>query len=1249
MSQNDVSEKNKIVLFVVDSGFELSKNKLEHLSAIIGNKHKIFVLENSKIDKTVKEELLKSQSDVLILNSETEITPGFFEEMEVVLKIHDKHGIVCPRSNNAGITTLPFENYTNKIADKFDPEKSFVLWEKIKNLLPSYAIIPSVEPLCVLIKNDLISNFGFGQICEIVNKVSLNKFACRVNRAGYSIVQANRAFVYNRKNFKTDDTEIGEINAIYPEYEKKISDYIDFYLHPLERFASVFLQQKPKFLFYLADLPPVYSGTSISALGFWQNNRQKLCEFFDVYVYIPQKTFEFFKKEFSEVPNVIYAEKKLEGIFALAYKPYQIFSFEDLCLLNKKALKFVFTLLDVIALRCDYLREKNRFAAAKQALLWADGATCISDYVKEDAEKFFNLKLNLTTVYPYAIDEISKEPPIKNDKILLIGNSFAHKIIAETLVFLKNIPNLTVLGSEPRADYPQVVFHPSGKLDKTELENLYREANILIYPSQYEGFGIPLLEAAKFNKPIIAHDNPCSREIAEKFGINNVYFYKRLDELEKIIQKINALSVTPQNKPPISWSDLSAKIFDFLVNIHYCPLDVKKLSDRNNFLSPIKQTEEKKENLQKNININMTEQKTNQSTGRDNNTANFFKDKFEKSFYVLKKYPGYVVKSPGLVKDFFATLFKRGPYQAMQNAYDFIKLQEVRVKEVIVAPNVKKAEQAKVEDLNVRYNNFVVQREKELLKIKEYLEEADGFQAKPKISLLCVLRKSKVADINRTVESLQNQLYKNWNLLLGIVDNDENFKKEITQSASQNERIKTFDLEEQKNPYEFLLNATETEYFGLMDAGDALAPDALYETIKTLKSFPDAEFIYADEDRINQKNEYFFPYFKPDWSPDLHLSTNYTNRFAIYKKSSIIAAGGFEEQYDTFPDFDLSLKITEKTDKIQHISKVLYHKKSENKTDYFDPEDYSRFLQERKALVSAIYRRKLNAKLQDGLFPPYYLRYAIKENSFASIIIPTKDKVGLLKNCIESILKKTAFTNYEIIIIDNNSKEAATEEYYEFLKKVYPEKIKVIKYNQPFNFSAINNYAVKQAKGDVYVFLNNDTVIINEDWLTVLVEQAQRKEVGAVGCKLLYPNRTLQHGGVIIGLSKDNYTNHAFLLYPETHPLTDAVRNFNAVTAACIAVRKEVFEEIKGFDEIFAVPFNDIDLCLRLRSKNYLVIYTPLTQIYHLESATRGVQDWPEDTRIFKERWGELIFKTDKYYNSNLSSDPYKTFEWRGY
>lgn len=1233
--QNAVSEKNTTVLITAGSGFELSKKNLEILSEFFGPHSPVLILNESKFDSKTKEEILKSKNDILILSSNAELTDGCLQEMEKVLKDHDKHGLVCPRSNNSG---------------SFDQNKDYVLWQKIANLLPPYNTIPSVEPFCVLIKNDLIKNFGFLEMCETFDYVSLNKFICHINRAGYSAVQANRYFVYNKNSTTNNKAEDKKIISTYPEYEKKINDYMDFYLHPLERFAPVFLQPKPKFLFYLADLPPVYSGTSISALSFWQHSRQKLCDFFDVYIYIPRQTFEFFKKQFGDVPHVIYAEDEIREIFALAYKPYQIFNPEDLRLLNKVALKFAFTLLDIISLRCDYLRQKERFYTAKQALIWADGATCISDYVREDTEKFFNSKFDLKTIYPYAIDEISKEPSSQTDKILLIGNSFAHKLTKQAIVFLKNVSNLTVLGSEPLPNYPQITFHPSGKLNNEEMESLYHTAKILIYPSQYEGFGIPLLEAAKFNKPIIAHDNPCSREVVEKFQINNVYFYKQLEEIEGMIDKISAESIKPQNELAISWSDLSSQLTDYLIKIHSAALDMKKFSNRHEFLSLMELSKEKKESLQKNIILNMSDKKQNQSGGiNDKIATSFLKDKFEKSLYVLKKYPSYVFKNPELIKNLFVTLFKRGPYQAMQNAYDFIKLQENRVKETPVSPTIKKEEAVKIEDQQAKYNDFIIQREKELLKIKEYLEEADGFQSQPPIAMISTLRQTKSADISKTVESLQNQLYKNWILFLGIKNIDEDAKKNIRRFADNDQRIKIFELTEEKNNYEFLFNKLETDYFGLIDIGDTLAPDAFYETIKTLRAFPDTEFIYADEDRINQKNEYFFPYFKPDWSPDLHLSSNYTNRFAIYKKSVIIASGGFEEKYESYPDFDLSLKITEKTNKIQHISKILYHKKSENKTDYFDPEDYPRFLQERRALLTAIERRHLKAKLQDGLFPPYYLRYEIKENSFASIIIPTKDKVGLLKNCIESILKKTSFANYEIIIIDNNSKETSTKEYYEFLKEVYPDKIKVVEYNQPFNFSAINNYAVKKAKGDVYVFLNNDTIIINEEWLTVLVEQAQRKEVGAVGCKLLYPNRTLQHGGVIIGLSKDNYTNHAFLMYPETHPLTDIVRNFNAVTAACIAVRKEVFDEINGFDEIFAVPFNDIDLCLRLRAKDYLVIYTPLTQIYHLESATRGVQDWPEDTRIFKERWGELIFKTDKYYNPNLSSDPYKTFEWRGY
>ena len=273
----------------------------------------------------------------------------------------------------------------------------------------------------------------------------------------------------------------------------------------------------------------------------------------------------------------------------------------------------------------------------------------------------------------------------------------------------------------------------------------------------------------------------------------------------------------------------------------------------------------------------------------------------------------------------------------------------------------------------------------------------------------------------------------------------------------------------------------------------------------------------------------------------------------------------------------------------------------------------------KKALMDAVERRKLDAEVIDGLFPSSCrIKYNIVGNPKISIIIPTKDKVEVLQTCIESILEKTDYSNYEIIVVDNQSTEEITFEYYEKIEN--NPKIKILKYSEKFNFSAINNFAVSQIESDYIIFLNNDTEVISREWLSAMLEYAQRKDVGAVGAKLIYPNNTIQHAGVI-GLDLEELvgTVHKHLPRHDTGYFgrIQVVNNLSAVTAACMMMRKKVFEEVGGYEENLAIAFNDVDLCLKIREKGYLIVYTPYVEFYHYESLTRGYEDTPDKKARF--------------------------------
>ncbi len=409
----------------------------------------------------------------------------------------------------------------------------------------------------------------------------------------------------------------------------------------------------------------------------------------------------------------------------------------------------------------------------------------------------------------------------------------------------------------------------------------------------------------------------------------------------------------------------------------------------------------------------------------------------------------------------------------------------------------------------------------------------------------------------------------------------------------------------------------------------------------------DIDFLYSDEDKIDENGKIrSSPHFKPDFAPDTLRSYNYICHFSIIKTSLFLAVGGFRPGYEGSQDYDLFLRVTEKAKHIVHIPQILYHWRE---TAYSTARNIGvkPYVVEaaRNALLSHLERLGMPGAVEDGVAPTTYgVRYSISGEPLVSVIIPNKDHVNDLKTCLNSVLSKTTWTNYEILIVENNSTAAATFQYYETLKD--ETRVRVINYTGGFNYSAINNLGAREAKGDFLLLLNNDTEVLSPDWMTRMLEHAQRRDVGAVGAKLYYPDNTIQHAGVILGLN--TLADHAFKnvqkevigYFGRTH----LIQNASIVTAACMMIRKDVYFEMGGLDETFAVAFNDVDLCMKLRQKGYLIVFTPYAELSHYESKTRGLEDTPKKKKRFHaevlrfyERWGFPNVLRDPYYNPNLS------------
>ncbi len=533
------------------------------------------------------------------------------------------------------------------------------------------------------------------------------------------------------------------------------------------------------------------------------------------------------------------------------------------------------------------------------------------------------------------------------------------------------------------------------------------------------------------------------------------------------------------------------------------------------------------------------------------------------------------------------------------------------------------------------------------------LQMKKQFKNSPKISVIVPMYKTKEKFFKDLVKCMINQTYSNWELCLadGSPEPNENLKKYY----EQDERIKYKFLGENKGiagNTNSAIEMTTGEYIALLDHDDILADYALFEVINCINKYPNAEFIYSDEDKIDENDNRYDAYFKPDFAPDTLRCQNYICHFSIFKKELMDKLQGFKVDYDGAQDYDIFLRMSEltKTENIKHIPKILYHWRvhSESTAKLNSNAKNYAFEAGKKAIEDHLKRIGLEGTVSEGCIEGIYrIDYKVKGEPKVSIVIPNKDGRDILKVCVDSILEKTTYKNYEIVIVENNSE---TEEIFEYYKQIEQnEKIKVVKYpNKGFNYSAIINYGVKESEGEYIVQLNNDTELITQNWLEIMLGFVQREDVGAVGVKLYFPDETIQHAGIIVGIG--GIAGNRFKSIPKDghgyFAKESMIENLSAVTAACIITPKSIYEEVGWMDEKLAVAFNDVDFCLKIREKGYLVVYNPFIEFWHYESKSRGQENTPAKIKrfqgeisTFEQRWGEILEQGDPYYNINLSLD----------
>ncbi|MBE9191777.1 glycosyltransferase family 2 protein [Gloeocapsopsis crepidinum LEGE 06123] len=539
--------------------------------------------------------------------------------------------------------------------------------------------------------------------------------------------------------------------------------------------------------------------------------------------------------------------------------------------------------------------------------------------------------------------------------------------------------------------------------------------------------------------------------------------------------------------------------------------------------------------------------------------------------------------------------------------------------------------------------------------LKKMAETVEIFPYRPAISIIMPVYNPPEQFLQAAIASVLEQVYPYWELCIADDASTKPYVKSVLEEyASKDARIKVVFRAENGHISQASNSALELatgEFVALLDHDDCLTPDALYEVALLLNRHPEADMIYSDEDKIDTQNRLKDPFFKPEWCPDSFLSRMYTCHLGTYRRSLIEQIGGFRVGYEGSQDYDLVLRLTEKTANIFHIPKILYHWRihpESTAAGVASVKSYAQLAAE-KAIAEALTRRNEPGKVT-GIpeFPGNYsVRYEISHYKRVSIIIPTRNLGNILNKCLESIFQKSTYPNYEVIVIDNGSTEVKTLNIISQWLEQQPEHFKCYPLDVPFNYSQLNNYAASKAEGDYLLFLNNDTEVVTPDWIEAMVEQAQRSSIGAVGALLLYPDNSIQHAGVVLGLG--GVAAHSHRYFPATTPgyvcQVKTINNYSAITGACLMCRREVFAEIGGFDETLAVAYNDIDLCLKMSNLGYRNIYLPHVVLYHYESKSRGYEDTPEKiTRLHKEadyllsKWQEIV-DNDPCYNPNLTRD----------
>ena len=533
-----------------------------------------------------------------------------------------------------------------------------------------------------------------------------------------------------------------------------------------------------------------------------------------------------------------------------------------------------------------------------------------------------------------------------------------------------------------------------------------------------------------------------------------------------------------------------------------------------------------------------------------------------------------------------------------------------------------------------------------------FAQRKTKFSYAPKFSVVVPLYHTPAKFLKDLVRSMMYQSYANWELcLVNASPEDVHLTSLLENWAMRDKRIRVIRLEKNLGIAQNTnagIEASTGEFIAFLDHDDFLEPDALFCYVDALNKDKTIDVFYSDEDKTDEyAAHYFYPHFKSDFNIDLLHANNYMCHFLAVRKSLVDTVGGLNEKFDGAQDYDFVLRLTENTKKIYHCPRILYHWRCSNQSTAASQGNKMYAIHAGKAALNAHYKRiGWNARAQEGAVDGWYqTKFTLKEEPLVSILIPNKDHTDDLDVCLNSFFERADYQNYEFIIIENNSVLPETFAYYEKIEKEH-DNVKVVYWEAGFNYSAINNFGFKFAKGDYIMLLNNDVELITPDIFQSMLGFCMRPEVGIVGAKLLYNDHTVQHAGVLVGAG--GLADHVFKGIHEDDPgyMGRAIssQDVSAVTAACLLVKRSVYEEVGGLEEEFQVAFNDVDFCLKVRKAGYLVVYDADVKLFHYESKSRGMEDTTDrfirfgnEMMLLNSKWDILSTFVDPYYNPNLS------------